>query len=272
MSYDSDMMEDILTDTTLTSSDFMAIKMLQEGDTSGKWLGFKWIPYERLYDDGSTKFAVAWAKSGIQFGTGFTSGNVQRRADKKDTLQVSMAASYGALRTQSEKVVEIAFQSWRARLMAEIVSLEAAIVAAGNKMRNDVALGRVQVVSISSPATAAWAQNDTIASPVALPTGTRILGYKVFHEAMGTSVTMDIGLRQNNAAQTVVDVDGIADGLDVASAGIKTDAAAAGVMINVGTNTIYRTSVATNIYATLLSANPTDDAQFRIDVYVALPG
>lgn len=159
--------------------------------------------------------------------------------------------------------------------MAEIVSLEAAKVAANTKLKNDEALARVHTVSICSPATAAWAENDTIASPVDLPVGTRILGYKVFHEAMGTSVTMDIGLRASptvDSAQTVIDVDGIADGLDVAAAGIKSDAGAAGVMINVGTNTVYRTTQVSNIYATLLSANPDDDQQFRIDVYVALPG
>ena len=38
--------------------------------------------------------------------------------------------------------------------MAEIVSLEAAKVAAGTKLRNDEALARVHVLSISSPATA----------------------------------------------------------------------------------------------------------------------
>lgn len=108
--YDSDMLEDILSDTTLTSADYMAVKMLQEGDISGKWCGFNWVPYERLYDDGSTKYAVAWCKSGIQLGTGFIEGDAGTRKDKKNTMQVSMAASFGALRTQAEKVVEIAFQ------------------------------------------------------------------------------------------------------------------------------------------------------------------
>lgn len=110
IAYDSRMLEDILSDTTLTSADFMAVKMLQEGQVAGKWAGFTWIPYERLYSASSVYYTVAWCKSGIQFGTGFESGNAQRRADKKDTMQVSMAASYGALRTQAEKVVEIAFQ------------------------------------------------------------------------------------------------------------------------------------------------------------------
>lgn len=156
--------------------------------------------------------------------------------------------------------------------MAEIVSREAAKVAAGTKLTNDEALGRMQVLSISSPATAAWAQNDTIASPVVLPVGTRILGYRVFHGALGASVTMDIGLRQANAAGTVIDADGIADGLDIAAAGVKTETTTPGVLVTVGTNTIYRTTVPSVVYATLLTANPTDDVQFRIDIYVALPG
>ena len=162
--------------------------------------------------------------------------------------------------------------------MAEIASLEAAKVTAGTKLRNDEALGRVHVVSISSPATAAWAQNDTIASPVDLPVGTRILGFKAFHNAMGTSVTMDIGLRASatvDPAQTVIDVDGIADGLDVAAAGVKSEMSAVGTTgtyIDTADNTVTRLTTVANIYATLLSANPTDDAQFHIDVYVALPG
>lgn len=162
--------------------------------------------------------------------------------------------------------------------MAEQVSLEAAKVAAGNKLTNDEALGRVKVISISSPlaaAATAWAQNDTIASPVDIPIGSRILGYRVFHEAMGTSVTMDIGLRASasvDSAQTVIDVDGIADGLDVAAAGNKSEADSVGALIGVSaTQAIYKTTQVSNVYATLLSANPDDGQVFRIDVLVALP-
>lgn len=153
--------------------------------------------------------------------------------------------------------------------MAEIVSRQAAKVASKTKMRNDEALGRLHMVTISSPAEAAWAQNDTIASPVVLPTGTRITGLgKVFHQAMGTSVTMDIGLRAVDG--TVIDVDGIADGLDVAAAGIKD--ANTGNLVGVTANTEYVTTQPSVIYATLLSADPTDDAQFRIDIPVVMAG
>lgn len=158
--------------------------------------------------------------------------------------------------------------------MAEVTSLEAAKVAAGTKLRNDEALGRLHTVTISSPlaaAATAWAQNDTIASPVDLPVGTRFVDCWVHHEAMGTSVTMDIGIRAATTAATVIDVDGIADGLNVAAAG-QTHGIN-GVMINVSaTQAIYRTTAVSNIYATLLSADPDDGQVFRIDVTVALAG
>lgn len=110
ITYDAKTLEDVLADTTLTSADYMAVKMLQEGDISGKWMGFKWIPYERIYNDGTTYYNIAWCKSAIHFGTGFEEGSADIRADKKRTLQVSRAASYGATRAENNKVVEIAFQ------------------------------------------------------------------------------------------------------------------------------------------------------------------
>lgn len=109
--YTADMLEDILADTTLTSADYMAVKMLQEGDVAGKWMGFNWTPFEGIDPvSASTYYTIAWAKSGIHFGRGFVEGKSQRRGDKKDTMQVSMAASVGAVRAEDKKVVEIAYQ------------------------------------------------------------------------------------------------------------------------------------------------------------------
>ena len=111
--YTDKVLQDILADTTLTSADYMAGQMLQTGTLKGKWLGFNWIPYQKIYNDGGgtpTYFTVAWAKSGVQFGQGFVEGDAARRKDKKNTMQVSMAGSWGALRTEAKRVVEIAFQ------------------------------------------------------------------------------------------------------------------------------------------------------------------
>lgn len=110
LAYNDVMLEDILADTTLTSADYMAVKMLQNGDVSGKWMGFKWVPFNGIALSASTYYTIAWAKSGVHFGKGYEEGNVTRRGDKKDAWQVSMGASYGAGRQDPKKVVEIAFQ------------------------------------------------------------------------------------------------------------------------------------------------------------------
>jgi hypothetical protein len=108
--YNDVALQQVLSDTTLTSSDFMAGQMLQAGTLKGKWLGFNWIKHQRLNRAGSVYSAMAYAKSGIHFGKGYEEGNVTRRADKKDTWQVSMAASYGAGRQDDKKVVRVDFQ------------------------------------------------------------------------------------------------------------------------------------------------------------------
>lgn len=108
--YNDKALQTILADTTLTSSDWMAVQMLQSGKVAQNWMGFTWIPYQGLTFSASTYYAYAWAKSGVHFGKGYEEGNVTRRGDKKDLYQVSMAASYGAGRQDESKIVEIAFQ------------------------------------------------------------------------------------------------------------------------------------------------------------------
>ncbi len=107
--YNDEMLEDILSDTTLTSADFLAVKMLQEGDVSGKWMGFQWVPFNGITKTGTDYFTIAYAKSGIHFGKGYEEGKVTQRGDKKDAWQVSMGASYGAVRQDEKKIVEISF-------------------------------------------------------------------------------------------------------------------------------------------------------------------
>lgn len=109
IAYNSEMLEDILADTTLTSADFLAVKMLQEGDVTGKWMGVNWVPYERIQLVSTTYSTAMWAKTALHRGMGFVEGKSQRRGDKKDTMQVSMAASFGAVRVEEEKVVQIDF-------------------------------------------------------------------------------------------------------------------------------------------------------------------
>lgn len=109
MLYNSVALGELLSDTTLTSGDYMQARMLQDGKLMGNFLGFEWIPYEALDVSGGVYTTVAYAKKNIHFGRGFEEGDVAKRPDKKNSWQVSMAASYGAGRQDEKKVVQISF-------------------------------------------------------------------------------------------------------------------------------------------------------------------
>lgn len=107
MAYDAGMLEDVLSDTTLTSADYMAVKMLQQGAVDGKWMGFTWVPYE-LLSGTTTKTSVAWAKSAAHFGTGKgISTDIGPRRDKRNLIQIYVAMSLGSVRVNELKVVSI---------------------------------------------------------------------------------------------------------------------------------------------------------------------
>lgn len=109
--YGSEQMEDLLGDTTLTSADFMTIQMLQDGAVGKKWMGFKWIPSERMSKVGNDRYCVSWAKSGVALGTGAEiMTRVTERADKSYAMQPYARMSIGATRVEDAKVVEIACQ------------------------------------------------------------------------------------------------------------------------------------------------------------------
>ena len=124
--------------------------------------------------------------------------------------------------------------------------------------------GKVSVLVATTPAAAAWAQNDTFVIGV-LPKGSRILrSSKLYHGAFTTSVTMDVGVRGTDG--TVIDADGLAAALNVAAAGNKD--INGGALLNQAGG--YLTTADTVIYATLAGANPTDDIQAEFEIhYVA---
>ncbi|EAB6210854.1 hypothetical protein ABN12_003209 [Salmonella enterica subsp. enterica serovar Mississippi] len=111
--YDSYMLNQILSDTTLTSADFMTVKMLQDGEVNKKWCGFTWVAYENLKTAGTTtvtRTTCAYTKSALHFGTGAEYNvDIGPRRDKKNVTQISVDASYGAARANENKVVAIDF-------------------------------------------------------------------------------------------------------------------------------------------------------------------
>lgn len=111
--YSSDMLIKILGDTTLTSADFMEGKKIQEGGVGGKWMGFNWVPYEKLNNGagGATeRRTVAYCKSGLHFGDADISGfKINERPDRRNNWQVGGVHSFGAGRANEKKVVAIDF-------------------------------------------------------------------------------------------------------------------------------------------------------------------
>lgn len=110
MLYTSDMLEDILGDTTLTSADFMAGKMLQEGGVGGKWMGVNWIPYQKLNQGAAAGElrTVMYTGSAAHFGDANITGfDISKRPDKKNISQVGGVHSFGAGRANELKVVAI---------------------------------------------------------------------------------------------------------------------------------------------------------------------
>lgn len=106
--YGAQQMNNIMSDTSLTSSDFLAVQMLQEGKVATNWLGFTWIPSERLPKTGTIRSNLAWAKSGIVFGMG---ENIMTRVGedpgKGFNTRIYAKMSVGAVRVEEEKVVRI---------------------------------------------------------------------------------------------------------------------------------------------------------------------
>lgn len=128
--------------------------------------------------------------------------------------------------------------------------------------------GALQVRVAVTPATAAWAQNDTWNTGIIIPKGSRILRTgKLSHAAFGSSVTFDLGIR-NPTNGTAIDVDGIADGLDIAAAGHKD--LDSGSLFTGGISSGVLTEDA-EVYGTLLSANPTDNAQAEVEIHYIGP-
>lgn len=152
--------------------------------------------------------------------------------------------------------------------MAEIVSRQAALVAAGTKnLGPTMGQGKTTWVVMTSPAVAAWAQNDTLASPIVIPKGSRpMCGGFASHQAFSASVTLDVGLRKVSDG-TAVDLDGIAAAVDISSAGRS--ALNSGALVKDGVE--YVTTEDCYLVATVGGANPTDDRQLRIEVPFLFP-
>jgi hypothetical protein len=151
--------------------------------------------------------------------------------------------------------------------MPEFNSRQAAKIAAGTKLGAGESGGTIRSVVLTSPAVAAWAQNDTMASGVPIPIGSRFLSMSyVSNEALGSSVALDVGIR-NFETKVAIDADGIGAAVAVATAGRSL--LNNGALVAAGIESL--TTVVSEVYATLINANPTDNAQWRVEVFYLSP-
>lgn len=106
--YSATALSDVLTDTQLTSADYLAVQMLQNGTMKGKWMGFNWVPSERFAKVSTTRFLQAWAKSGVVLGKGAdVTTRVGEDPGKGFNVRIYAKQSIGAVRVEEEKVVEV---------------------------------------------------------------------------------------------------------------------------------------------------------------------
>ena len=99
--------EDLLNNSTVTSSDYNSIKALVHGEID-TFLGFKFIKSTRLSVASSVRKCFAWAEDGLKLAIGKdVVSKIDQRADKSYSTQVFYCASFGSTRMEEAKVVEI---------------------------------------------------------------------------------------------------------------------------------------------------------------------
>lgn len=127
--------------------------------------------------------------------------------------------------------------------------------------------GKVSVLVATTPATAAWAQNDTFLIGV-IPKGSRILrSSRLWHGAFGASVTMSVGVRAAGGG-TVIDAAGLMAATSVATANLA-NTISTGTLMTAANG--YVTTADVDVYATLAAANPTDDIQAEFEIHYIAP-
>lgn len=110
IAFGSVQLNNLLTDTTMTNSEVNTLmSMVTGGLVGGKLWGFTPVLSERLVKSSTTRYCLAWAKSGVCLGIG---ENVMTRVGedpgKEFNTRFYARQSLGAVRGEDVKVVEIA--------------------------------------------------------------------------------------------------------------------------------------------------------------------
>ena len=98
---------DVLGTTQVTSSDFITVKALANGEIS-TFLGFNFVVSNRLSIASSKRLCLAYAMDGIKLALGQDiMTRIDERSDKGYATQVYVCMTMGATRMEEEKVVTI---------------------------------------------------------------------------------------------------------------------------------------------------------------------
>lgn len=105
--YSAQQLNNLLSDSTVTSADFNTVKALVRGDID-TWMGFKWVRTQLLDKVSTSRFNIAFAKQGVGLMIG---KDIKVRMSERDDLnyavQIHCSASFGATRIEDACVVEI---------------------------------------------------------------------------------------------------------------------------------------------------------------------
>jgi hypothetical protein len=99
--------DDLLGETQAVSLDYTNKPVLVDGRIKS-FMGFNFIDSQRLALSGTDRTAICWAKSGLHLGMwNDINVKISERDDKSYATQVYVKGTFGATRTQEEKVVAI---------------------------------------------------------------------------------------------------------------------------------------------------------------------
>lgn len=101
-------LKDLLGDSTISSADYTTVRMLMSG-TVTDFMGFTWIPTERLgVDSSSNRRCIAWARNSLALTMADEiTTRITERDDKNFSTQVFMSMDLGATRMDETGVVEV---------------------------------------------------------------------------------------------------------------------------------------------------------------------
>lgn len=112
ITYNADLLNALLADTTLTSVDYLAGQMLQRGEISN-FLGFQWVHYEGIKsEDGLSATGVAYTRSAVEVGINSISLLKIVEVETANRFHsIGHVDAIGGVRTSEKNVVEFKFKA-----------------------------------------------------------------------------------------------------------------------------------------------------------------